>query len=84
MTYLEAQSLIDNEQKQTYYSTSPLNVGKVDIIRVGEDGFIYRRETDYIEVVGIAESLCDNFTVDIDKWNISEIVVRRKKDILVN
>ena len=84
MTYLEAQSLVYKEQKQTYYSTSPLNVGKVDIVMVGEDGFVYRRETEYIEVVGIAEILCDNFTVDIDKWNFSEIVVRRKKDILVN
>lgn len=81
MTYLEAQSLVYKEQKQTYYSTSPLNVGKVDIVMVGEDGFVYRRETEYIEVVGIAEILCDNFTVDIDKWNFSEIVVRRKKDI---
>ena len=84
MTYLEAQSLVYKEQKQTYYSTSPLNVGKVDIVMVGEDGFVYRRETEYIEVVGIAEILCDNFTVDIDKWNFSEIVVRRKKDISVN
>ena len=66
MTYLEAQSLVYKEQKQTYYSTSPLNVGKVDIVMVGEDGFVYRRETEYIEVVGIAEILCDNFTVDID------------------
>ena len=81
MTYLEAQSLVYKEQKQTYYSTSPLNVGKVDIVMVGEDGFVYRRETEYIEVVGIAEILCDNFTVDIDKWNFSEIVVRRKSYI---
>ena len=78
MTYFEAQELIDNEQKQTYYSTSPLNVGKVYIIRVGEDGFVYRRETEYIEVVGIAEILCDDFTVDIDKWSISEVVLVRK------
>ena len=84
MTYLEAQSLVYKEKKQTYYSTSPLNVGKVDIVMVGEDGFVYRRETEYIEVVGIAEILCDNFTVDIDKWNFSEIVVRRKKDISVS
>ena len=78
MTYLEAQSLVDNEQKQTYYSTSPLNVGKVDIIRVGEDGFGYRRETEYIKVIGIAELLCDDFTLDIDKWSFSEMIVRRK------
>ena len=79
MTYLEAQSLVDNEQKQTYYSTSPLNVGKVNIIRVGEDGFIYQRETEYIEVVGIAEILCDDFTIDIDKWSFSETILHRKK-----
>ena len=83
MTYLEAQSLVDNEQKQTYYSTSPLNVGKVDIVMVGEDGFVYRRETEYIKVVGIAEILCDDFTVDIDKWNFSETIVHRK-NIFVN
>ena len=78
MTYFEAQSLIDNEQKQTYYTTSPLNVGKVDIIRVGEDGFLYRRETEYMEAVGIAEILCNNFTINIDRWRFSEITVFRK------
>ena len=78
MTYFEAQKLVDNEQEQSYYSTSPLNVGKVYIIRVGEDGFVYRRETEYIEVVGIAEILCDDFTVDIDKWSFSETIVHRK------
>ena len=83
MTYLEAQSLVDKEQKQTYYSTSPLNCGKVDIIRVGEDGFVYLRETEYIEVVGIAEILCDDFTVDIDKWRFSETILHRK-NISVN
>ena len=39
MTYFEAQEIIDNEQKQSYYSTSPLNTGEVAILRVGEDGF---------------------------------------------
>ena len=78
MTYFDAQELIDNEQKQSYYSTSPLNTGKVDIITVGEDGFIYRRETDYIVVIGVAEMLCEHFTIDIDRWNVSETVVHRK------
>ena len=81
MTFFEAQILVDNEQEQSYYSTSPLNTGKVDIITVGENGFIYRRETDYIEVVGVAEMLCDYFTIDIGRWNFSEIVVHRKLDI---
>ena len=81
MTYFEAQELIDNEQKQSYYSTSPLNTGEVAILRVGEDGFFYTRETEYIRTVGIAEMLCDNFTVNIDKWRFSEIVVRRKNII---
>ena len=45
MTYIEAQKLIDHEQNEKYYSTSPLNTGNVNIIRVGEDGFIYTRET---------------------------------------
>ena len=81
MTFFEAQILVDNEQEQSYYSTSPLNTGKVDIITVGENGFIYRRETDYIEVVGVAEMLCDYFTSDIGRWNFSEIVVHRKLDI---
>ena len=78
MTYFEAQELIDNEQKKTCYSTSPLNTGEVGILRVGEDGFFYTRETEYIRTVGIAKLLCDNFTVNIDKWRFSEIVVRRK------
>lgn len=78
MTYFEAQELIDNEQKQNYYSTSPLITGEVAILRVGEDGFLYTRETEYKRTVGIAELLCDNFTVNIDKWHFSEIVVRRK------
>ena len=77
MTYFEAQELIDNEQKQTY-CTSPLNTGKVDIITVGEDGFIYRRETDYIVVVGVAEMLCEHFNIDVDCWTFSETVVHRK------
>ena len=80
MTYFEAQELIDNEQKQSCYSTSPLNTGEVAILRVGEDGFFYTRETKYIRTVGIAEMLCDNFTVNIDKWRFSEIVVKRKYD----
>lgn len=78
MTYFEALELIDNEQKQNYYSTSPLNTGEVTILRVGEDGFLYTRETEYMRTVGIAELLCDYFTVNIDKWRFSEIVVRRK------
>ena len=78
MTYIEAQKLIDHEQNEKYYSTSPLNCGKVEIIRVGEDGFIYSRETDYVKVVGVAELLCDNFTVDISDWSFSEVVVVRK------
>ena len=77
MTYFDAQELIDNEQKQTY-STSPLNIGEVGILRVGEDGFFYKRETEYVLTVGIAKLLCDNFTVNIDKWHFSEIVVKRK------
>ena len=78
MTYFEAQELIDNEQKHSYYGTSPLNTGEVAILRVGEDGFFYTRETEYIRTVGIAEMLCDKFTVNIDKWRFSEIVVKRK------
>lgn len=78
MTYFEAQELIENEQKQNYYSTSPLNCGTIQVLKVGEDGFLYRRETEYIEVLGIAEMLFDNFTVDIDEWSISEMVVHRK------
>ena len=78
MTYFEAQELIENEKRPWRHPRSPLNVGKVDIIRVGEDGFLYRRETEYMESVGIAEILCDNFTVNIDKWRFSEIVVKRK------
>ena len=78
MTYIEAQKLIDHEQKEKYYSTSPLNSGKVNIIRVGEDGFIYTRETEYVKVVGIAELLSDNFTLYIDEWCFSEVVVVRK------
>ena len=78
MTYNEAQLFVDREQNEKYYSTSPLNIGNVDIIRVGEDGFIYRRETDYIKVVGVAELLCEKFTADVDCWNISEIVLVRK------
>ena len=81
MTFFEAQILVDNEQEQSPYFTSPLIVGKVDIITVGENGFIYRRETEYIEVVGVAEMLCDYFTIDISRWNFSEIVVHRKLDI---
>ena len=78
MTYIEAQKLIDHEQKQSYYCTSPLNTGKVAIVRVGEDGFIYTRETEYVKVAGIAELLCDNFTLDIGDWSFSEVVVVRK------
>ena len=78
MTYIEAQKLIDHEQNEKYYSTSPLNIGNVDIIRVCENGFIYSRETEYMKVAGVAELLCDNFTVDIDKWSFSEVVVVRK------
>lgn len=78
MTNFEAQALIDNEQKQNYYITSPLNTGEVAILRVGEDGFFYTRETEYMRTVGIAKLLCNNFTVNIDKWRFSEIVVRRK------
>ena len=78
MTYIEAQKLIDHEQNEKYYSTSPLNCGKVDIMRVGEDGFIYSRETDYIKVVGVAELICEKFTTDVNYWNISEVVVVRK------
>ena len=78
MTYIEAQKLIGHEQNEKYYCTSPLNTGEVAILRVGEDGFIYSRETEYVKVVGIAELLCDNFTVDIDSWRFSEIVVVRK------
>ena len=78
MTYIEAQKLIDHEQNEKYYSTSPLNCGKVEIIRVGEDGFIYSRETEYVKVAGIAELLCDNFSVDISDWSFSEVVVVRK------
>ena len=81
MTFFEAQLLVDKEQEHTYYLTSPLITGKVDVITVGENGFIYRRETEYIEVVGIAELLCDYFTIDISRWNFSEIVVHRKLDI---
>ena len=81
MTFFEAQILVDNEQEQFYYSTSPLNTGKVDVITVGENGFIYRRETEYIEVVGVAEMICDYFTIDISRWNFSEVVVHRKIDI---
>ena len=77
MTYLEAQALIDSE-KEERYPTSPLTVGKVDIIRVGEDGFIYTRETEYVKVAGIAELLCDNFTININNWRFSEVVVVRK------
>ena len=77
MTYLEAQALIDSETKERY-PTSPLTVGKVDIIRVGEDGFLYYRETEHIKSVGIAEMLCDNFTVNIDNWRFSEVVLVRK------
>ena len=78
MTYIEAQKLIDQEQKEKYYSTSPLNYGKVNILRVGETGFIYTRETDYMKVVGIAELMCKHFTSDINKWNIAEVVLVRK------
>lgn len=78
MTYFEAQSLVDNEQKQTYYTTSPLNIGKVYILKVGEGGFLYRRETEYMVAVGIAEILCNNFTTNIDRWRFSEITVFRK------
>lgn len=77
MTYFEAQALIDSE-KEERYPTSPLTVGKVDIIRVGEDGFIYTRETEYVKVAGIAELLCDNFTVDICDWRFSEVALVRK------
>ena len=76
MTYFEAQELIDNEQD--YYCTSPLNSGEVAILSVGENGFFYTRETEYVRTVGIAELLCDNFTVDIEQWCFSEIVVHRK------
>lgn len=76
MTYLEAKALIDSE-KEERYPTSPLTVGKVDIIRVGEDGFLYFRETEHIKSVGIAEMLCD-FTVNIDNWRFSEVVLDRK------
>lgn len=78
MTFLEANSLIEHEQKERYYCTSPLNCGSIQVLKVGEDGFVYRRETEYIEVVGVAEILCDDFTVDIDKWSFSEMVVHRK------
>ena len=78
MTYIEAQKLIDHEQSEKYYSTSPLNCGKVEIIRVGEDGFIYTRETEYVKVAGIAELLCDNFSVDVSDWSFSEVVMVRK------
>ena len=80
MTYFEAQYLIDNEKKHTYYNTSPFNTGEATILRVGEDGFFYTRKTEYIRTVGIAEMLCDNFTIDITKWRFSEIVVRRTMD----
>ena len=78
MTYNEAQLFVDHEQNEKYYSTSPLNIGNVNIIRVGEDGFIYRRETDYIKVVGVAELICEKFTTDVYCWNISEVVLVRK------
>lgn len=80
MTYLEAQALIDSEMKECY-PTSPLTVGYVDIIRVGEDGFLYFRETEHIKSVGIAEILCNNFTTDINNWRFSEIVLIRKNII---
>ena len=72
-----------NRNKPIIPHPPPLNTGEVAILRVGEDGFIYRRETEYIEVVGIAEILCDDFTVDIDKWSFSETIVHRK-NIFVN
>ena len=58
MAYSEAQLFVDHEQNEKY-STSSLNIDNVDIMRVGEDGFIYSRETDYIKVVGVAELLCE-------------------------
>lgn len=78
MTFFEANALVESEQRPWPYPTSPLNIGKVYILKVGEDGFLYRRETEYIEAVGIAEILCNNFTTNIDRWRFSEITVFRK------
>ena len=78
MTYSEAQLFVDHEQNEKYYATSSLNIGNVDIMRVGEDGFIYSRETDYVKAVGVAKLLYEKFTTDVDYWNISEVVLVRK------
>ena len=49
--------------------------------KVGEDGFIYSRETEYIKVIGIAECFGNKFTMDVHYWNFAEVVVKRKKFI---
>ena len=81
MTNFEVEKFIDQEQNEKYYSTSPLNIGNIYIIAIGEDGFIYSRETEYIKVIGIAECFGNKFTMDVHYWNFAEVVVKRKKFI---
>ena len=53
MTREEAEKIIALHRNEKRYSCSCLQVGEVEIVGVYEDGFTFKRKTEYVETLGI-------------------------------
>ena len=80
MTRLEAEKIIERHRNETYYAVSVLQVGEVEILNVGENGFAFKRKTDYVETFGVYEEFRTPQDIhDVNAYSIAEVVTKRFK-----
>lgn len=80
MTREQAIAIVKRHQKETYYSVSVLQDNTVEVLDVYEDGFTFKRKTEFIECFGVYEQYREtNDIFDNGAYSISEVVVKRFK-----
>lgn len=80
MTKPQAIEIVKNHRKETFYSVSPLQVGEVEIIFTFEDGFLFKRKTEYVKTLGIyREHYKTDKTFDTQAYDIAEVTITRYK-----
>lgn len=80
MTREQAEAIVKRHQNEKYYYVSPLQCNTLEVLDAYEDGFTFRRTTEYIECFGVYEQYDDtNDIFDHSAYSISEVIVKRFK-----
>ena len=80
MTRTEVEKIIEIHRSEIFYSLSCLQIGEVEIIAIGENGFTFKRKTEYIETFGVYEQYDKPRNMRYNSaYTIAEIVIKRFK-----